>query len=187
MEISYTVEALRTKVCQVSGILYRIRDYIPIDCLRQIYLSIVYPHLLYCCAIWGGSNKTQLDSLFISQKKIIRIMSFRHSYEHTNPLFTNLKLLKLNEIIHLQTMLFVYKSLNSCPLNLNFHFVRSHNRHDNLRIPLCRTTHAQQSVMFRGAKLWNELPQQIRSAGSHTSFKTKLKLFLFDKYLYQVE
>ena len=47
---SHILEVI-TKFCKINGILYKIRDNIAKNSLRQIYLSIAYPHLLYCSAV----------------------------------------------------------------------------------------------------------------------------------------
>ena len=46
---------LCNKISQMTGIFYKIRNNLTVDCLKLIYMSIVNPHLLYCSAIWGGS------------------------------------------------------------------------------------------------------------------------------------
>ena len=46
---------ISTKISQITGIIYRIRNSISSDCLRLIYMAIAYPQLLYCSAIWGRS------------------------------------------------------------------------------------------------------------------------------------
>ena len=40
-----------TKLCKINGVLHMIRNNIAIDSLKQIYLSIAHPHLLYCSAV----------------------------------------------------------------------------------------------------------------------------------------
>ena len=59
------------------------------------------------------THKTYLTKLFISQKKMIRIITFSDYYAHTNPLFTKLKLLKLCEIYSYFMCICIYKYINS--------------------------------------------------------------------------
>ena len=177
--------SLCTRISQITGVLYRIRDCLPPESIRMFYMTTVYPHLLYCSAIWGGAYKTLLDNLFIAQKKIIRVMYFRSKYEHTNPLFCDYNLIKLPDIIVLQTCLFVYKSLHIFPINTTFKFP-SHNintrRPMDVKTPQCRTVHAQRSVSVRGAWSWNNLHQDITSINSIHLFKYKIKASIFVKY-----
>ena len=132
--------------------------------------------MTYCSSIWGGSFKTYLDDVTIAQKKLIRIMFHKQRYAHTNtnPLFDQYKLLKF--IVYLQTCLFVYKALHHYPLSNDFIYL-SHNtdsrRPRDFRLRLCRATHAQQNILFRGAKLWNQLPHHIKNITTLKSFKHK--------------
>ena len=106
------------RVSQITGIMCKIRDSLTSDSLILIYNSTVYPLLLYCLAVWGRSFKTHIDTLFLAQKKIIRAISYKSRYEHTNPLFGQLNLSKLHDIILLQTCLFVFKSIHVYPVDI---------------------------------------------------------------------
>ena len=176
---------MKIKIPKISGIIYRVRNFINCDCLRQIYLSIAYPHMTYCSSVWGGSIKTHLNDITIAQKKLIRIMFHKQRYAHTNPLFDQYKLLKFQDRVYLQTCLFIYKPLHNYPIGNDFIYL-SHNtdtrRPRDLRLPLCRTTHAQQNILFRGAKLWNQLLDHMKNITTLNSFKHKSKLKIFENY-----
>ncbi len=149
------IDILKSNLSKVTGIIYRLREIVNNFSLKHTYFSLAYPHLLYCCALWGGSYKTYIDNLFVEQNKLIRVMSRRQGYDHGDPLFITFNLLKLPDIMHLQTCLFVHRALHSYPsyndfLKMDNSSARTYN---NLRIPLCRTSHAQQNIRFRGIKL----------------------------------
>lgn len=107
-------------------------------------------------------------------------MFYNLKYDHTDP-----NLLKIHNIIALQTIQFVFRSLNYYSINCGFQLLH-HNigirGSMDLRIPLCRATHAQQSVTVRGAKLWKMLPQYLRSMLSQISFKADVKNKLLETY-----
>ena len=179
------INLLQSKISILTGIMYRIRNYVNMDCLRQIYQTLIHPHLLYCTAIWGGAYKTYLDSLFITQKKLMRIMSFKNRYDHTNDIYRDLRVLKLPDILYLQTMIFVHKSIHSIPVEPGFTLMPTNNttrRPHNLRVPLCRTSHAQHSIISRGSVIWNDLPGDLAADVHIGSFKKKIANKLFDKY-----
>ena len=149
-------------------------------------MSTVYPHLIYCSAIWRGAFSTLLDGLFVAQKKIVRVIFYKNRYDHTNPLFCEHNLLKVPDIIALQTCIFVFKSLYIYPVNTTFELL-SHNvntrRPNDLRLPLCRTVQAQRSVSVRGVREWNSLPQETKSLTSVNLFKSKIKRSLLQAYV----
>ena len=48
---------LCVRVSQITGIIHKTRDNLNNESLKLIYNSTVYPLLLYCSAIWGGTLK----------------------------------------------------------------------------------------------------------------------------------
>lgn len=52
----------------------------------------------------------------------------------------------------------------------------------DLKIPLCRTVHAQRSVSMRGVIEWNDLPHQTKALISINSFKSNVRLSLLESY-----
>ena len=133
-----------------------------------------YPHLLYCSAVWGGAYRTILNiNLFISQKrKVLRVMYSKSKYDHTDPLFYDNKLLKVPDIISLQTCVFVFKCLHTYPNNKTFELLSNNPNilwHPNdLRVPLCRTVQEAQlrSVSVRGVRVQNTLTHHTNKSGT---------------------
>lgn len=178
------IDDIKCKISKITGIIYKIKNLCDEACLKNIYFTLEYPYFLYCSSVWGGACKTYINSLFISQKKLIRILSNNNLYDHTNPIFSRLNLLKLQDIIQYQTATFVYRSLNTYKINTGFHAM-THNIHtrqaNNLKLPLCKTSHAQQCVLTQGSKLWNSLSYETRNA-SLNSFKLILKKQFISSY-----
>ena len=111
-------------------------------------------------------------------------MTYSNKYEHTSPIFRELKLLKIHDLIVFQTLTFVYRSLNTYTVDTGFRTLT----HDiqlrqtgNLRTPLCRTSHAQRSVVSRGTKHWNQLSETLRHKPLN-SFKLSIKEQLRNNY-----
>ena len=64
-----------------------IRDNLTGQSLKLIYYSLIFPLLFYCNTVWGGTGKSSLNSLFIVQKKAIRLIDHIRKYDHTAPSF----------------------------------------------------------------------------------------------------
>ena len=62
-------------------------------------LVIFYSHLIYGCNIWGLTTDANLKIIEVLQKKCLRSMTFSDFNSHTNPLFLQLKPLKVHDII----------------------------------------------------------------------------------------
>ena len=80
---------------------------------HMLYHAYIFPYMTYCIEVWGCASQTQLNCLFLLQKKIIRIMNFFHYLAHTNPLFLSMEVLPLRKIFFYKVGLIMYKySLN---------------------------------------------------------------------------
>ena len=69
--------------------------------MTTLYHAIFYSHLNYGCTVWGLSHDKYVDIICILQKKCMQIITFSDFNRHTNALFTNLKILKVDNIIKL--------------------------------------------------------------------------------------
>ena len=100
------------------------------------------------------------------------------------------------DTIKLETGKFMFKKLNNLlPVsNIANHFQLRHanSNHDyNLRQRSVHTSnidflssYGEKSIQFRGAKLWNSLPQEIIQSQSLNIFKKQLKSYLLDDETY---
>ena len=110
------VYELSKKISRSIGVLSKLRHFVPTKILIQVYYSIIYPLLTYGIIIWGNTYKTNLDPIYILQKKAIRIIHFTSYYEHTSSFFKMDQLLKLPDIIKFYTTVFMHQyTQNSLP------------------------------------------------------------------------
>ena len=103
------VNELCLKLSKTVGILSKVRHFVNKHILVMLYYSLIYPFLTYGVHVWGLTFPSFLTQLFIIQKKAIRIISFSEPKSHSEPLFKSLDLLKLNDVIELQILSFVYQ------------------------------------------------------------------------------
>ena len=54
--------------------------------------------MIYCIEVWGSAANYYLNSLFLLQKKTIRIMTFSPNMAHTGPIFIDLAILPFDKI-----------------------------------------------------------------------------------------
>ena len=101
----------------------------------------------------------------------------------SHPLFSKLKLLKLDDLYNHQLGIYMYTSTKGLfPDSMPSIVIPNHNVHDhNLRnkneyyIQHVRTNCRNFTIHYTGPILWNTLPQQLREALSEKQFKRKLK------------
>ena len=150
-------------------------------------------YLTYCCKVWGNNYKTCIKSLFILQKRAIRIICLNTNYKcHTKPLFYQLRSINVFDIIDPNSLVFMYKAFhNSLPATLLSYFKKvngSHNhntRNNNLnfKVQYRRTTKkALLSICVKGSKMWNSLSPDIKLSRNVNAFKKMLKSSLLENY-----
>ena len=102
-------EYVKNKVAKGIRIICKARNFLTKKALLTLYNTFIFPYLIYCVEIWVCAKKTHLSSLYILQKRIVRIISFADKLAHTDPIFKDIELLPLGKLIHNRIGLFMYK------------------------------------------------------------------------------
>ena len=63
-------------VSKIVGIIAKARHYLELKNLKELYNTMVYPYLTYCNINWASTYPTRLRSIYIAQKKLLRLMTF---------------------------------------------------------------------------------------------------------------
>ena len=168
------------KVAKHAGILYKVRDNLPLSARITYYNSFVLPYLNFNLIHWGNTNDVHLDPLVKIQKRILRTICNADYLAHTTPLFFKLKLLKLKDLYKYQAVLDTHIKMK----NGSYRIAHGRNtRNCNLALPKFHSlTRTQQSITFQGPTLWNDIPESIRSLPQISSFKKALKNYYLEQY-----
>ncbi len=103
------INKISNTISQCMGILNRLKRFLPIETKILIYNSLVVSHLNCGLLIWGF----KCEKITKLQKNIVRILSLSTYNAHTEPLFKQLKLLKIIDIFKLRELKFYYKYKNN--------------------------------------------------------------------------
>jgi hypothetical protein len=124
------INNIAKKVKRNAGILSKLRYYVGLHILIKLYYALIYPFLIYGIISWGNTYNTTLQPLFILQKKAIRIMTFSNFDEHSSPLFKQLYIVKLYDLVTLHNVVFMYKFHNNLlPIAFDTFFMRVSETH----------------------------------------------------------
>ena len=178
------VNILQKKISRALGLLKYAKKFVKEEMLRNMYLSIVEPHLSYCCSVWGCCGNTKVNTLQKLQNRAARIVTGSPFDSSAGPLLQRLGWLSVDRLVHRETSTLVYRSLNGlAPDNLcqifsllsDVHNRLLRNTKCDLVVPRMRTAYGQKSFAFRGVDTRNKLHSDIKLAPSIQSFKAKLK------------
>lgn len=164
---NHHISKITNKISKTTGILNRLKRYLPQYILKTIYNTLVMPHLTYGILLWG----CKCDKVFKLQKKALRIIFNAKFNAHTDPLFIQSRLLKIQDIRLMYELKFAYKLINDLLpqyfLN-DFLKTRSVSRY-NIRnpekyvIPRVKHEYAKQNCRYRIPKVLNEISDNIVS------------------------
>jgi len=154
----------------------------------MLYSSLILPYLNYGLLAWGNTHQSFLDRLLLLQKRIIRIICDSTARSHTDPLFFNNKLLKINELYLYQLGQFMYKYDNkSLPSAFDSMFFKNQSVHNyptrqsnEFHLPLLRTLLAQNTFIYDGPKFWNTLDIDVNNVPQLNSFKENLNYIYYN-------
>ena len=158
----------------------------PSKSLLTLYYALVYPYLTYCNLIWASTYVTNLQRIYLLQKRAVRAISKADYKASSKPLFANLKILDVFSIYSLQVSSFMYLYHNDAlPIAFTQIFQTGNQIHqystrysDFYRPHTCRTNIKKFSILFQGPRIWNSLPNDIKNAPSFSIFKRVIKPFL---------
>ena len=177
---NFQLNAVKLKLAKGTGLLAKIRHYVPNDTLKSLYFSFVNPYIDYNLLNWGMASDTQLQSISSKMKKSVRIMSFKDKYHHSTPLFKELEILPLAQFIKFKYCKFMWKLMNqTLPPSLASNF--NVNDRNQLFNSISRLESLHNFVRFAGPRLWNNLPSSISSQTSLVTFSKKLKKYFLDQ------
>ena len=73
--------------------------------------ALVLPYITYCLVIWGSNYQSNLRPIITAQKRAFRLVAGAGRLAHTSPLFRELKILKLTDLLKYQMILIFHEKL----------------------------------------------------------------------------
>ena len=175
---------LHRKLGRANYLLNSVKNIIPKKIMRTLYHSLFYSHMMYGLFLWGPSMLScNKNKLFKAQKKAIRIISGAQYNASTDALFVDLNLLKLADMIDLEMLKLMYLfSKNALPQSMVSVFTvnrLTHNYNTRFRndpqIMQRNYSILDRSFLCRAPARWSNLPMDIKSCPTISSFKRNVK------------
>ena len=183
--LSFTshVSHIVKKISRVIGMLYRVCHCIPHKQMKNLYYSLIYPHIMYCIPVWGRASVGGLKTVQRVQRRALKLVYGRDGYIPDNcavlnvdSMYAYFAAIKLHQILG---------SDNHTYFNFRIAENQVQHIHDtrfrvnqNLLPPFYRTNRCQSSFLYQSIAVWNNLPRSIKGVQSLKQFKLLLKSYL---------
>ena len=145
--------------------------------------SLILSKLDYCNSMYFGIDNDLLAKLQYAQNCAARLIYRRRKYDHVTDIFMDLHWLPIQLRIQYKVLLLVHKALYSTsPDEINNLIVFESTRTFNLQIQRVNSTIGDRAFSTYSAKLWNNIPLNLKTETITTKFKKLLKTHLFTSH-----
>ena len=183
-----------SKICQINGILKRMKYIFPQRVLLIIYNSLIEAYINYCLLLWGKSPGRVLSL----QKRALRTISLSNYNSHTSPLFKTLGLLTVHDMYTLKLLRLYYKIKTLATPPYFKHFLDNYNhellkmneikhnfRNRRIVIPLPKREYLKRNAKIQLEQLICKFDKDILDRVEHTNiyrYGKEIKLYFINKY-----
>ena len=189
--LNHVSSVLKSCIARLA-FLYRNSALLDFHSRRMLCMSLIQPHLDYCCSSWYEGLTASLKSkLNVMQRKMLRFVygfDNRHHVGHSELL--SLSWLSIPDRVNYFKLIHLFKvkhGLGPRYLRSNIasvsdtHSYRTRGSVSNFHMSKA-LSNCPSSFAYSCVRLWNSLPGRIKSIGSLSVFKTELRKLLLSSY-----
>ena len=180
LKLNEHIEYTCKKIVKKVGFLRSLRNKMDTFTAIQIYNTMIKPHFEYCSTIiYTCCNQNQKNRLQKLQNKCMRIILKYSRETPINFMLETLLWLNIEEKLKLNTLINIFKiKQNMAPkyLTENIRYVGellnySLRNAEDFRIQRLQTTAAQNSLFYKGLKIFNDLPNELKREKNIHAFR----------------
>jgi hypothetical protein len=181
------------KCLKILFVLSRLKFFLPVWILSTIYHSLFLPYISYAITAWGNISIKESKRLFQIQKRAIRTITKSKFNCHTDPLFQKMKILKINDLFHVNCCKLYHKAKNGnleklyliekLSPNNTIHHYNTRQAHDIHQVNINKSLE-KQLLNFKISSCWNNLPVSLKNKRSSIyAFTKALKKHFISQYI----
>ena len=174
---NHHISYVSSKVSRATGLLAKLKHYLPKYALMTIFNSLCVSHLSYAITAWGSAPPSTVNRLVTLHKKGIRHVHNAKYNAHSDPLFSSTQTLNMKDLFRLNCVKLMYKCLQGklpkyhsvqIPTKLDNSITETRQKHNIILKPHTNNNFKINSLNYKIGTAWNELPYDIKE----TSYKT---------------
>ena len=183
------VEELSKQLNSMVWMLARLRKFLPLHSLTEIYKSIVQPKIDYAITLWGYSTDANINKIQRMQNRAIRAILNNFDYVNCRgiELVKTLNLFNVKQRRDYFMALFMFRSIHglvpnyiSNEITMSMDVIervsRIFNRND-LYVPTIVKKCARNTFAYTGPKLWNSLSNELKECTNIDAFKVEARKY----------
>lgn len=151
-----------------------------------VYRSLIAPHFDFCSTVFLNVGETELDLLQKAQNRAMRAIIGCSRFTPIDQMLNVLHFFDVRQRIALNTLIFVHKiklKLSPSYLTESLQLVGETHTHNtrqrhNIHITKRNQTKSQQTLMYNGFKIYNDLPNCIKSIDNVKAFRREASKYV---------
>lgn len=186
------IEHISKKLASANFAINSSKNFLPLNIRKTLYYSLFDSHINFGNLLWGCAKTRELKKVENLQKKCIRNVALKSFRSHTEPLFKDLKILKLSDRVSFSRSIFMHKYRNKkLPSSFIDIFIDAsntnqthYNRHSDYNydtVPAIKKYLEKfplKQIIFN----WNSLILELKATADALEFETMLKQYYLAKY-----
>ena len=188
----YHIAFISSKISRNTGIFAKLRHFVSLQQLKQLYYNLIYPYLSYEITAWGSTYKSHLKVLQTKENHIVRLMFFAKTYgeqtESAQPLINLLDILNIENVFKLHALKFAHHWHTKAIPNIFdtcLQYAKDVHRHntryaakENFHRTRMRTDTGKQTISYNATVIWEKLPPEIKQLKKFSFIKEVKKHLL---------
>ena len=175
-------------ISKLSSSLYimnSVKRFLPLDVRLTLYYSFFLSHLSQGILIWGPLiNNWHLNRIMVQQKKAVRIIKKVSYNAHTDPLFQELNIIKIHDLIDLEILKLMYKVYANKTAQPIINLFSSGNTWHNYHTRHCKDPQFHQrrhnitlskSFLCKGPTLWTHISSNLKNSANIKIFTKNVR------------
>ncbi len=159
------------------GVIVRVKYLLPQKATLLLYKALIQSILIYSCQVWGHTYDSHIKKLITIQNRVTKLIISERI--DSNSRLKKLKLMSIKNITQFYSNLYILRSINNmtCLICTRFFKFCDTGRstriisNKSLEIPKCKLNYTQNSLFFKGVKLWNTLDINLKLCKDFRNFK----------------
>jgi len=195
LNYNFHVQSIARKISTALYFMRRAKNFLTKQALKLVYFSLVHSHIIYAIQIWSTCTQSNINIIYRLQKTAIRLVSGAKYNAHTQPLFKELSILPLPDLIEFFRLQFMQRfsfgllprsfveiwTTNAARSQQNLHNYPLRNS-ENLHIPPARLSSNEKHPLHIFPKNWSNFNEHsIKYIRNKSEFNSKLKKYFLEK------
>ena len=179
------VDHLCSLISSKISLLRQLATYVPTHIKKFYYQGYILPYIDYGSVTWGSASVTNIERISKLQKRAARII-LRADYDTPSAdMFSQLGWLSIPDRLKYNKAVLTYRAINNLspeyitqlqkPVSEVHTLNLRSSKNGSLYVPQARTALFDDSFSCSAPRLWNALPQTVKTSGSLSTFKQSLK------------